>query len=74
MTKPKHCYAVIVYWSERDGAFIAEAPELPGSAADGPTYQEAITNLEVVMDEWIEIATEKGWAIPEPKARRLALA
>lgn len=63
---------MIVYWSERDAAYIAEAPELPGSAADGPTYQEAIGNLEVVMDEWIETAIELGRPIPEPEERRLA--
>jgi predicted RNase H-like HicB family nuclease len=74
VAKPEHRYAVIVYWSERDAAFIAEAPELRGSAAAGATYQEAIANLEVVMDEWIETATEMGWKIPESKARRLALA
>jgi predicted RNase H-like HicB family nuclease len=69
----EHRYAVIVYWSERDGAFIAEAPELSGSAADGATYQDALSNLEVVMDEWVEVAGELGRAIPTPKARRLAL-
>lgn len=70
---PEHRYAVIVYWSGRDAAYIAEAPELPGSAADGAPYQEALTNLEVVMDEWIEVASDLGRAIPKPKARRLAL-
>ena len=71
--KPRHRYAVIVYWSDRDAAYIAEAPELPWSAADGATYQEAIGNLEVVMDHWIETALELGRKIPEPRARRLAL-
>jgi predicted RNase H-like HicB family nuclease len=74
MDKPsRHRYAVIVYWSDRDGAYIAEAPELPWSAADGATYQEAIANLVVVMDEWTETAIEIGREVPEPKARRLAL-
>jgi predicted RNase H-like HicB family nuclease len=61
---PEHRYAVIVYWSERDAAYIAEAPELPGSAADGASYHEAVTHLEVVMDEWIEIASELGRTVP----------
>ena len=74
MTKPRHRYAAIVYWSDRDRAYVAEAPELPGCAADGVTYQEAIDNLEVVMDEWIETARELGRRSPEPRARRLALA
>ena len=74
VTKPRHRYAVIVYWSERDVVYIAEVPELPGCAADGKTYQEAIAMAEVIMDEWIETAVQNGWTIPESKARRLALA
>lgn len=37
---PEDSYAVIVSWSERDAAYIAEAPELPESAADGASYHE----------------------------------
>jgi predicted RNase H-like HicB family nuclease len=62
-------YEVIVYWSEEDRAFIAEVPELPGCAADGATYQEAINNVEVVIGEWIETAREMGRPIPIPKGR-----
>jgi predicted RNase H-like HicB family nuclease len=62
-------YEIIVYWSDEDQAFIAEVPELPGCAADGATYQEAITNAEVVIREWIETATEMGRPIPQPKGR-----
>jgi predicted RNase H-like HicB family nuclease len=64
-------YEVIIFWSEEDQAFIAEAPELPGCMADGPTYQDALTNLEVVMQEWIETATELGRPIPQPRGRLL---
>ena len=62
-------YEIIVYWSDEDQAFIAEVPELPGCAADGATYQEAITSAEGVIKEWIETATELGRPIPEPKGR-----
>jgi predicted RNase H-like HicB family nuclease len=67
MPKPK--YKVIIYWSAQDEAFIAEAPELPGCAADGKTYREALANVEVVIQEWIETATELGRPIPQPKGR-----
>jgi predicted RNase H-like HicB family nuclease len=62
-------YGVIIYWSEVDNAFIAEVPELPGCAADGATYQEALANAEVIIAEWIETAREIGREIPEPKGR-----
>jgi len=62
-------YEVILYWSDEDKAFIAEAPELPGCMADGETYQQALANLEVIIREWIETARELGRVIPEPKGR-----
>ena len=62
-------YEVILYWSSEDEAFIAEVPELPGCAADGATYQEALTNVEVIISEWIETARELGRSIPEPRGR-----
>jgi predicted RNase H-like HicB family nuclease len=62
-------YEIINYWSAADNAYIAEVPELPGCAADGKTYQDALHNVEVVMREWIETAKELGRAIPKPKGR-----
>lgn len=62
-------YEIIIYWSEEDQAFIAEVPELPGCAADGGTYQEALSDVQVIIQEWIETAKELGRPIPEPKGR-----
>ena len=62
-------YEIIIFWSQEDQAFIAEVPELPGCAADGATYQEVLTNVEVVIKEWLETARELGRPIPEPRGR-----
>ncbi len=62
-------YEIILYWSDEDHAFIAEVPELPGCAADGPTYREALENAQTVIQEWIETARELGRDIPPPKGR-----
>jgi predicted RNase H-like HicB family nuclease len=62
-------YELIIYWSEEDQVFIAEVPELPGCMADGASYQEALNNVEVVIQEWIETAKEMGRPIPDPKGR-----
>jgi predicted RNase H-like HicB family nuclease len=64
-------YEVILYWSAEDAAFIAEVPELAGCTADGATRQEALANVEVVINEWIETARELGRAVPQPKGRLL---
>lgn len=64
-------YELIIYWSDEDQVFIVEVPELPGCAADGETYQAAVQNVEVVIQEWIETAQLIGRTIPEPKGRLL---
>lgn len=64
-------YETIIYWSPDDGAFIAELPELPGCASDGSTPHEALSNLQLVAQEWLETARELGREIPEPKGRLL---
>ncbi len=64
-------YELIIYWSEVDQSFIVEVPELPGGAADGETYQAAVQNAEVVIQEWIETAEALGRSLPEPKGRLL---
>ena len=62
-------YEVIIYWSEEDQAYIAEVPELAGCMADGASYQEALANVEVIIQEWIETARELGRTIPQPVGR-----
>jgi len=62
-------YEIIIYWSKNDNSFIAEVPELAGCMADGKTYAEALHNVEIVVDEWIETAKSLERAIPEPKGK-----
>ncbi|NJL91791.1 MAG: type II toxin-antitoxin system HicB family antitoxin [Coleofasciculaceae cyanobacterium SM2_1_6] len=72
--EPEHYYSslpTITRYTIADQAFIAEVPELPGCAADGATYQEAVQNAEIIIQEWIETAQELGRSIPKPKGRLL---
>ena len=62
-------YEMILYWSERDKAFLVEVPELAGCMADGKTREEAITNAEIIIGEWIETAKEEGRLVPQPKGK-----
>ncbi len=71
MTTNESRYEIILYWSDEDQAVIAEVPELPGCAADGATYQDALANVRTIMDEWMETARDLGREIPKPKGRLL---
>lgn len=62
-------YELIIYWSNEDDCFIVEVPELPGCFADGKTYHEAVSNAQIIIQEWIETAQELGRNIPQPKGR-----
>jgi len=64
-------YEMIIYWSYDDQAFVVEVPELPGCMADGETYQQAVANAEIIIQEWIETAKALGRPIPQPKGRLL---
>ncbi len=62
-------YEIIIYWSDEDNAFIASVPELPGCMADGETYFQALSNVDIIISEWLETAKLMGREIPEPKGR-----
>ena len=64
-------YEIIIYWSKEDSAYIAEVPELPGCAADGKSYQQALANAETIIKEWIETAKSLKRPVPKPKGRLL---
>jgi len=57
-------YKINTYWSKEDNFYIADVPELPGCMSDGETRQEAVSNAEVIINEWIEMAKELGREIP----------
>ena len=62
-------YELIIYWSETDQSYIVEVPELAGCMADGNSYEEALSNVRVIIEEWIETANQLGRPIPQPKGK-----
>jgi predicted RNase H-like HicB family nuclease len=67
-------YEIILYWSQEDGVFIAEVPELPGCMAHGDTQEAALANVKEAMQLWLDTAREFGDPVPEPRGRRLIYA
>jgi predicted RNase H-like HicB family nuclease len=62
-------FEIILYCSNEDQAVIAEVPELPGGAADGATYADALEKVQSIIDQWLETAREMGREIPKPRGR-----
>ena len=67
-------YEIIIYWSNDDGVFIADVPELPGCMAHGSTQEKALKNIQQAIKLWIDTAKETGDEVPQPKGRRLMYA
>jgi predicted RNase H-like HicB family nuclease len=59
-------YHVTIFYSEEDEGYIAIAPDLKGCSAFGETPQEALKELEVAIELWLEVARRDSAAIPEP--------
>lgn len=67
-------YEIILYWSNEDQVFVAEAPELPGCLAHGETEETALANIKEAMGLWLDTARKYSDEIPKPKGRRLMVA
>lgn len=59
-------YHVEVFWSEEDGGYIANVPDLKYCSAFGETYDEALREVRVAMDLHLDVIKRMGRTIPEP--------
>ncbi len=66
-----HKYAIEIFYSEEDRGYIAVAPELPGCSAFGETEEEALREIKVAMELWLQTAEKEGREIPKPRGRAL---
>jgi predicted RNase H-like HicB family nuclease len=66
-----HKYIIEIFYSEEDGGYVAVVPELPGCSAFGETEEEALKEIKVAIDLWIEAARKEGREIPKPMGREL---
>ena len=62
-------YHINIFYSEEDGGYIADIPDLEACSAFGETAAEALCEVEIARQAWIEAAKSEGRTIPEPKYR-----
>lgn len=65
MTEPR--YHINVFWSDEDGCWIADAPDLKSCSAHGDTRIEAVTEITVAIEAWLETAIAHNMEIPEAR-------
>jgi predicted RNase H-like HicB family nuclease len=59
-------YHINLFWSDEDACWIADVPDLKPCSAHGDTRAEALANIDDAIEGWLEVAAEKGLAIPTP--------
>ena len=62
-------YEIVIYWSQQDGCFLAEVPEIPKLITDSSTRVEALANAEELISSYLATAKDAGWNIPVPLGR-----
>lgn len=62
-------YHINIFFSEEDGGYIADIPDLKPCSAFGTTPQEALAEVLIARETWLEVACEQGLPIPEPTYR-----
>ncbi len=60
---------ISIFYSEEDGGYIADIPDLPGCSAFGQTPEQALTEVLIAKRLWLESARAEGVPVPEPRYR-----
>jgi predicted RNase H-like HicB family nuclease len=65
-------YPIVIFWSDEDDSWVADVPDLKYCSAFGGTPEEALKEVQVAKDLWLEVAREHGDPVPPPTRRRPA--
>lgn len=62
-------YHINIFYSDEDGCYVADIPDLRGCSAFGDTPVEALAELQIAKELWLEVAKEHHKRIPAPRYR-----
>jgi len=62
-------YHINIFYSDEDGGYIADIPDLDACSAFGNTPEEALRQVEIAKTAWIEAARKEGKPVPPPRYR-----
>ena len=59
-------YSILIQYDKNDNIYIASVPELSGCMAHGNTQEDAMREIKIALELWIEELIESGLEIPQP--------
>jgi predicted RNase H-like HicB family nuclease len=62
-------YHINIFWSEEDGGYIADIPDLHACSAFGDSPEAALRAVGEAKAAWLEAAKAEGKPIPPPTYR-----
>lgn len=62
-------YHINIFYSEEDGGYVADVPDLESCSAFGKTPEEALAEVERAKEAWLQAARHAGKPIPPPRYR-----
>lgn len=62
-------YHINLFWSDEDDSWIADVPDRRFCSAHGPTPDDALREIKVAMELWLEVARDRGEALPAARYR-----
>lgn len=60
-------YCINIFYSDEDDGYIADIPDLAFCSAFGATPEDALRELNIAKDAWLQAAAEAGKPIPRPR-------
>ena len=60
-------YAINVFRSNEDDAWVANVPDLKSCSAFGATPEQAVAEVRIAMGAWLAAARDAGLPIPLPR-------
>ena len=62
-------YHINIFWSDEDDGYIADIPDLAACSAFGASPAEALAQVEIAKQAWLDAARAEGKPIPRPSYR-----
>ena len=62
-------YHINVFYSEEDGSYIADIPDLKSCSAFGDTHEKALREVLIAKQAWLAAAKKHRKPIPPPRYR-----